>query len=474
MAAAAEREEPVEAVIVVAAKEDNSVYMYDLRNGTLQSTYTASSSDLGGVAIVGSEYFVASQVNKALVHFYSWRKEQPLYKTPLKERAGPLASTNDANYICMGTGSGTLYCWEVATGTLLRVWEGHYNKITCVSFTKDDAYLVTGGDDGVINVWSLASILDADEKVLRVKTSFTDHSLGISAIHVGFGGCNSRVYSVSLDRTCRVWDLVQQRSIASVVFPAALTSVVVDAGETALYVGGADGVVYQTDLVSLNAGADTSASFVSRTSAEMAARQKKTFVGHTKAISTLALSMDGALLVSGAADGACNIWDSFSRQVVRSIANIKGAVTSISVIINPVELLTVNAGDSRKTYEPIQPFEKYSSDAVDRPSLPARLQQVDPTDNDFFITRSSQTLNPYAIESNLSNYNNNIIEKLQSNQHKEEMNKLQKEIEELKKVNSTLVERLMTSTGKNKGAPVTSEKEEPKNYTKKQKLTKLR
>ncbi|GAM22356.1 hypothetical protein SAMD00019534_055310, partial [Acytostelium subglobosum LB1] len=455
--------------VILLSSNDNSIYLYDLRNGSLHTTYHGGNAELNGLCMVGTEHFVASQANKAMVHFYSWRKDQPLYKTPVQERGGPLAATADANYVCMGTASGSIYLWEAATGALLRVWEAHYNKITSITFTRDDAFLLSGGDDGVVNCWSLESILDREQTVLRVNSSFSDHALGITGIHCGYGnGGNVRVYTVSLDRTCRVWDLVQGKSIASIVFPTSLTSVAVDCAETAVYVGASDGIIYETDLITLNQAANESAasnmSFVSKTASEMMERAKKTFIGHnSKSITTLNLSIDGSLLISGATDGSVNIWDTFSRQVMRTISTIKGAITSINVMLNPIDLLSINmAGDNRKQYDPLQPFEKYKS-TEDRLRTVVMRIKATTTPNDSFASRSNQFMGPssssldihyevrlVALGPPLDPRPNLLLPQQQKSNgnNTDELAKLKAEIEELKKVNKKLVDRIVTETVK--------------------------
>eukprot|EP01132_Coremiostelium_polycephalum_P002099 gene2099-2587_t len=461
-----------------ASKDDPSVYVYDLRNGTLQTTFQHSQSDVNGLCMIGDEYFATSQYNKAMLHVYSWKKDQPLYKTPIQERGGPICCTNDGNYCAMGTSSGSVYIWEIATGTLLRIWEAHYNKITCISFTKDDFYLVTCGDDGIINCWSLENILDRELTLLNVKNSFSDHSLGITSIYCSYGGSNSRLFTVSMDRTCKIWDLVSGKAVASILYPTYLTAVTCNASENTLYVGGGDGVIYQTDLISLNpnsfsggqsgAAAGSTTAVTSTTIDSMDGGDKrKRFVGHNKSISSLGLSFDGSLLISGSIDGVCNIWDSFSRQIVRSITNVKGALSSITVTINPIDTLNFNStGDNnsihnnKKIMEPLQSFEKYSSNAIDRNHLPKKLKQID-HENDYFDNRSristdniqqkiqnSDQLYNNQLEFNNLNNTNSFTQNSKILELEKYIENLNKTIENLKSENNN-VKELNVKLGQN-------------------------
>ncbi|EAL63106.1 WD40 repeat-containing protein [Dictyostelium discoideum AX4] len=459
-------------VIAITSKEDSSLFIYDLRNGNLIATFNNTNNDTNGFCTIGSEYFATSQANKAMINIYNWKKDQPIYKTPIQEKSGPICCSSDGNYLVMGSASGMVYLWEVSTGTLLRMWEAHYNKISCITFTKDDFYIITAGDDGIINCWSFEQCLDRDVSLLRARNSFSDHSLGITSIVCSFGGCNSRLFSVSLDRTCKIWDLVTGRCINSIIFPTYLTSVCLDSTETTCYVGGGDGIIYQTDLIQLNPQSiqllninnnnnnnnnqnknnkNNSLAAQSFTNENEVGNKRKTFNGHTKAITSISLSMDGSLLISGSIDGNCNIWDTFSRQIVRSIANtIKGSISSLSVLMNPIDSLNFNvngtAENNKKASDPIAPFEKYSSNNIERTSVPIKLKQIDDNGNIKITVSNLQSRIENTIVSNeqITNHtnlenNNKIIELNKTIQeYEKEILQFKKQIQNLQDNNNTL------------------------------------
>ncbi|KAK5578843.1 hypothetical protein RB653_008517 [Dictyostelium firmibasis] len=455
-------------VIAITSKEDTSLYIYDLRNGNLIATFNNSNNDSNGFCTIGSEYFATSQAGKAMINIYNWKKDQPIYKTPIQEKSGPICCSSDGNYLVMGSASGMVYLWEVSTGTLLRMWEAHYNKISCITFTKDDFYIITAGDDGIINCWSFEQCLDREVSLLRARNSFSDHSLGITSIYCSYGGCNARLFSVSLDRTCKIWDLITGRCINSIIFPTYLTSVCLDSTETTCYVGGGDGIIYQTDLIQLNPQSiqllnnnnnnnknnnknnnNNSLAAQSFTNENEIGNKRKTFNGHTKAITSISLSMDGSLLVSGSMDGNCNIWDTFSRQIVRSISNtIKGSISSLTVLMNPIDSLNFNvngtSSENKKSSDPIAPFEKYSSNNIERTSVPIKLKQIDDQHSEKtkitvsnLQSRIENTI--FSNEEIKTNANLEIIELNKTIQDFEkEVLQFKKQIQNLQETNNTL------------------------------------
>ncbi|EGC31934.1 hypothetical protein DICPUDRAFT_6126, partial [Dictyostelium purpureum] len=457
-------------VIAITSKEDNSIFIYDLRNGVLLATFNSSSSEPNGFCVVGNEYFATSQSQKPMIHLYSWKKDQPIYKTPLQEKSGPICSSSDGSYVAMGTPSGVVYLWEVATGTLLRMWEAHYNKISCLTFTKDDFYLITAGDDGIINCWSFDHILDREVSLIRAKNSFSDHSLGITSLYSGFGGSNSRLFSASLDRTVKIWDMVTGACINSIIFPTFLTSIVLDSTETTLYVGGGNGIIYQIDLIQLNSGSLLNNSIANNSNnnsineksftseIDNNNNKRKTFTGHTKAISSLSLSIDGSLLISGSIDGVCNIWDTFSRQTVRSIANtIKGGISSLFVMMNPIDQLNFNANgivDNKKLMDPLQPFEKYSANTIERTSVPMKLKDIQ-VDNhlDYLPTVSNLQI---RIESTQST--NDEIINITNQETNSKINELNNTIQDYEKQVAQLKKNIEALTKNNENLKLTNEK----------------
>ncbi|CEG77748.1 hypothetical protein RMATCC62417_12446 [Rhizopus microsporus] len=62
------------------------------------------------------------------------------------------------------------------------------------------------------------------------------------------------------------------------------------------------------------------------------------FSGHKGTVNSLSLSFDGTLLISGAEDGECIVWDVISRQSLRTFGLHKGPVTHVSCFLRPIEL----------------------------------------------------------------------------------------------------------------------------------------
>lgn len=239
----------------------------------------------------------------------------------------------DGNY-CIAAVSETLYIWQICTGNMVAVLTKHYQTVTVLKFIDDGSHFISAGHDGMILVWKLSSILASrgysNQDIVPLYT-FSDHTLPITDVFVGKGGMRAMLTSVSLDRTCRMYDLASATLLLNLVFPEALTSVAVDRLDSRVYVGTIQGSIFE---FSLQAPPRTKEYHISHDALPAKAR----FLGHKNAVTALSVSLDGSSLLSGGNDEIVNIWDISSKQLLRSIPH-KGVITNAQFILAPKAML---------------------------------------------------------------------------------------------------------------------------------------
>ena len=82
----------------------------------------------------------------------------------------------DGKYLASGGSNGTIYLWDIATGKHVSTLVGHENWVSSVAFSSDGKYLVTGSNDTTVKVWNvnnrteLTSLLSIGEKDWLVTT----------------------------------------------------------------------------------------------------------------------------------------------------------------------------------------------------------------------------------------------------------------------------------------------------------------
>ncbi len=87
--------------------------------------------------------------------------------------------------------------WNANTGDLIRVIEGHINKINCVSFILNDRYIVSAGLDRDIMMWEVETGYHF--------THMRGHTDAVTCLKVNRDG--TRLFSSSKDTTIRMWSL---------------------------------------------------------------------------------------------------------------------------------------------------------------------------------------------------------------------------------------------------------------------------
>ncbi|XP_046843725.1 WD repeat-containing protein 18-like [Xenia sp. Carnegie-2017] len=269
-----------------------------------------------------NSFIVASQVNKPFLHVWDVSKEQMHRKMTSPANITALAFSPSGAY-CAAASSETIYIWQVTTGNLLGMLSRHFQPITCLKFTDDGSYLISGADDNLVSIWSLVSILPTgvlEVENITPKYTWSEHSLPITSIHVGRGGKHANVVTSSLDHTCKLWSLSSGKLLRSFTFDVAILSVIMDAAEYRLFAGGFNGKIYATNLFSQ--------AFVRAGLSEH--NETQCFVGHSMQVTSISVSMDGLTLLSGSKDCTARVWDVPSRQCLRVLQH-RGSVENVQI-----------------------------------------------------------------------------------------------------------------------------------------------
>uniref|UniRef100_A0A6I8N486 WD repeat-containing protein 90 n=1 Tax=Ornithorhynchus anatinus TaxID=9258 RepID=A0A6I8N486_ORNAN len=141
----------------------------------------------------------------------------------------------------VGTTAGTLWYIHWAESTSIRLISGHKNKVNEVAFSPGESHCATGGEDGSVRVWSLASMeLVVQFQVLGQscrclawsppsRTGVEDHQ----RVAAGYSDGTLRLFGIS--RT--------ELELKMRPHSAALTAVAFAAGGETILSGGEDGLV---------------------------------------------------------------------------------------------------------------------------------------------------------------------------------------------------------------------------------------
>ncbi|KAL1546951.1 protein ROOT INITIATION DEFECTIVE 3-like [Salvia divinorum] len=375
-------------IIIASSPTDAGVSCWDLRTGAEHLRYKSCASPLHGLTSIAGRFLASSQVRDAKsstsgsILYWSWNKSQVEVRSFPAEPIRPIACNNQGTYIAGGGISGDIYFWEVATGKLLKKWHAHYRAVTCLAFNDDQSLLISGAEDGCVRVWSLFLIFDAvrrEETRNLFEYSFHEHSLRVTDVKTGYGGCNAIIVSASEDRTCKVWSLSRGKLLRNVVFPAVIDAISLDPGEHVFYAGGRDGKIHIAALNAPMSQNSNNGPYVLGSLAE-----------HSKAVTCLASSADGFLLVSGSEDGMIRVWDTRTRNIIRIFRHAKGPVNNVMVTKQPQLLnprTSASTASSRKQALTLPPsLEKFANAPDENTHVKVLIGGQDPSNG---ITDSS-------------------------------------------------------------------------------------
>ncbi|XP_046624301.1 periodic tryptophan protein 2 homolog [Neodiprion virginianus] len=156
-----------------------------------------------------------------------------------------IALNNTGDWIALGcSGLGQLLVWEWQSETYAMKQQGHSTNMSCLSYSPDGQYIVTGGDDGKVKLWNAATGF--------CTITFQEHSSAIS--DVLFSHNRKFVVSASLDGTVRAYDMTRYRNFRTLVSPRPVqfSCVALDASDEFLAAGGQD--VFEIFLWSMKLG----------------------------------------------------------------------------------------------------------------------------------------------------------------------------------------------------------------------------
>lgn len=195
--------------------------------------------------------------------------------------------------LAAGGADSTVWMWQLPKGTVMNVFSGHSDAVSCGSFTPDGKRLITGSEDGTLIVWDpktaeitskvqthidggltqLAVSPDArvvviggaagDVRVINigaldnggaasVVASLTGHAdgesiEGIQFIDVGGGNRTGHVITASTEGKAIVWDLSLAKMRCEVVHDATITGVALHPGTTLFSTSSADHTIKTWD-----------------------------------------------------------------------------------------------------------------------------------------------------------------------------------------------------------------------------------
>ena len=116
----------------------------------------------------------------------------------------------DGKYLVSGGDDGYVEVWNLDNYQLLHRMQSSSDDILAVAISGDNKKVASGGDEKVIDIWSLNS----GEQIARLE----DHQDSIT--NIGFIDYNRKIVSTSKDKQVKIWDILRKKVLYSYLAPS--------------------------------------------------------------------------------------------------------------------------------------------------------------------------------------------------------------------------------------------------------------
>lgn len=305
---------------VLASRSQTSLSLFGIPGRFSLSTKHFFNANTGGSTVTcatlhSSPQSVNNSIDLLIVAFSTGVFS--LYEVPsftlihsLSVSASPLSSVSvspDGAWLSLGSSAlGSLCVWEWQSESYLLKQQGHSALITCLAYSSDGQFVVTGGEDGRVKLWNAAT-------GFCFKT-FSDHTAPVTSVAVSEVG--AVVVSCSLDGTAHAYDLTRYRLFRTLKpeFPVQYTHMCLDpSGELVICVSNDP---FELHVYSLETG-----------------KLIDSLGGHTAPISAISYSSSLSLLFTSSWDKTVKVWDVFNGR--GCVDTFSHAHEVLSVAVSP-------------------------------------------------------------------------------------------------------------------------------------------
>ncbi|HEX5746118.1 MAG TPA: pentapeptide repeat-containing protein [Archangium sp.] len=205
------------------------------------------------------------------------------------------------NLLATGHDDGMLRLWDVATGTVLRILEGHEESVTDLAFSGDGKLLASASRDWTAMLWSVEQGQSLQE--------LEGHAAPVR--EVSFSPDGKLLASASEDRTVRLWS-VEQGQLLRVL----------------MHTGHVNGVAFSPDGTKLASASDDAKVVLWNPGEEVTVL--RVFEDMAAPVSDVTFKSDGTALAAGSYDGTIRVWSLLEEREPLLLEGHRGPVLDVA------------------------------------------------------------------------------------------------------------------------------------------------
>lgn len=310
--------------LLLSGGQDRRILCWQVSTGQNLSGVADPMAQTGRVAVSPDGQRLAYVNGSPLVRI--WRTSDGSIEQTYSHRTGvsAVAFARPSGWLATGDSEGTIHLWPPKSQAPTKTLKAHKTAITALAFSPTgDRLASAGATDGYVYIWSL----DADEPILLIPEAtalgtvetlaFLPDGRRLVAGGVDWLGTNSTAARII------IWDVVDQCKVASL--PGATSALALRPdGKWLAATSLADSVcLYDVDTTTL----------------------QHELIGHDGAVTALAWSPDGSMLVTGGEDGTIRVYQEPDWRLKRTI-DLGTPVQDLAFAPTGSRLYTANANST--------------------------------------------------------------------------------------------------------------------------------
>lgn len=280
---------------VVSGSKDDYLKVWDVLSGECLHTLEGHSSWISCVTAINSDIIVSGSNDKNL-KFWRLSSDSKTYDPSSRHSAQPECIVLSDSKLAASGGPDAVKVWDPSDGRCLHSIP---TSTSCLLFTSDAKFLVTGSKKGMLEVYDSKNL-----SKIKVLSEHTEKITGLLSIR-------DMVISASLDSMVIIWQNNCSEKAILMGHTSGVTCIASSQDEMVIASGSQTGAIFLWEIALMGCVGNLE--------------------GHIRAVNCLGYTADNKVLISGSDDKTARVWNTTDMSCT-NVINYSDSVKALCVI----------------------------------------------------------------------------------------------------------------------------------------------